>query len=1024
MKNFFTFVLSLFIFLPSLTFAVDVGLNCPIVWQWSSTGYTSCTGSGFPVNPPGTSGTVNTPGNSTVQPVTGTLSCDNDGTNQNATTNTTINFIDRGCWKPGNESTHVGGKCNCGTGPNAAGTITGSLTLNASAPSGGQCTVTGSASASVSSGTTEKRAQMHFNSLSGGLNSQGGIPSTFNINPRTINVGSSITGFLGESAGWGPEFPATRELDRDTVTCGSGTGPGTGYCGDSLVQNPNAGGGLEQCDLGLQNGVAGSSCSATCQTVSVGGLCGNFVVNSPEQCDLGTQGVQNPAHAFPSPGQNGVAGSGCSTTCQSTGVSCGNGTLDSGEACDASASNGQCSGNSTCNSSCTCVTTGTPGYNIACASGVSCNGVFQPGSGTAQPTCVGVNSNAQYSTLAQCQNGLSNSSCPAMKNITVTATPPVVQSGGMYTTNLSLSLNASWQNFGPSFGSNAYAALCEDGSSFLTNCGPFLSPVLYSRNITKVSDPFAWNPGQSKMFYGGVVTGQWNGTNTDYYEDFKCSVDVNANPNNTPINIGWTSNYTPKDKTVPALATEILYVNTEGRTNCSISGAMTVSPVSFSSYAVNNQPAGNYSYALTCPGVASPVSATLNVTPSGYGPSVTCSPSPQNVPATFTLGVSGFTLDPTCNVTLNGVPDGSVMVPGTLVRSTPGTYVVTCSRGGQSASANCVAQTPTVINSYACISNACSTACGGKIQPECTFASNGQCSASGCGGGSCGDEICSASECGSCVQDCLNSPVCTDGAECVNVTASPNPVVIGRDTSVTISATVLNTGNSIWSNQYKLRKIGGTLPTIAGPISMINPNVIPGQSRIFSITATVPATAGTYSTQWRLEDNAGNVFGDMCPSATLNVPVVLAACVNGANDDGAADGMDCDDPQCNLNGVAGQCCNGQNGRPLWNSETDQCGTTTNHTLTANPQLIRQGGTSQLRWTTGGATGCYLSGLKAPLSFGGYNLDVNSDGTMDGWTIAYDGSADVTGIQSKLTYQLYCSSVPRSATISVIKINEI
>jgi fibro-slime domain-containing protein len=115
----------------------------------------------------------------------------------------------------------------------------------------------------------------------------------------------------------------------------------TPVCGDGRVE---AG---EQCDAGSAlNGVAGSGCTATCQLVAgyvcptpgqaCVRICGNGVINANlgEQCDAGAQ--------------NGVAGSGCSSTCQivtdysCTGapsvctltVVCGNGRVDAGEQCD------------------------------------------------------------------------------------------------------------------------------------------------------------------------------------------------------------------------------------------------------------------------------------------------------------------------------------------------------------------------------------------------------------------------------------------------------------------------------------------------------------------------------------------------------------------------------------------------------------------------------------------------------------------------------------------------------------------
>ncbi len=44
---------------------------------------------------------------------------------------------------------------------------------------------------------------------------------------------------------------------------------GVTYCGDGIIQNPDSYGVHEQCDLGSQNGVSGSGCSSSCQVENV-----------------------------------------------------------------------------------------------------------------------------------------------------------------------------------------------------------------------------------------------------------------------------------------------------------------------------------------------------------------------------------------------------------------------------------------------------------------------------------------------------------------------------------------------------------------------------------------------------------------------------------------------------------------------------------------------------------------------------------------------------------------------------------
>ena len=150
---------------------------------------------------------------------------------------------------------------------------------------------------------------------------------------------------------------------------------GAPVCGDGLVETG------EQCDLGAQDGVSGSGCSATCQIVqgyycpqpnkTCVSECGDGVVQADngETCDLGSQ--------------NGVAGSGCSATCTVMAgclcplgrpplchpggahpVSVGDGIVESGEQCDLGAQNGVVG--SGCLSNCSIA----PGF--FCDAGTSC----------------------------------------------------------------------------------------------------------------------------------------------------------------------------------------------------------------------------------------------------------------------------------------------------------------------------------------------------------------------------------------------------------------------------------------------------------------------------------------------------------------------------------------------------------------------------------------------------------------------------------------------------------------------------
>ncbi|MCP4414991.1 MAG: hypothetical protein GY805_00110 [Chloroflexi bacterium] len=78
-----------------------------------------------------------------------------------------------------------------------------------------------------------------------------------------------------------------------------------------------------------------------------------------------------------------------------------------------------------------------------------------------------------------------------------------------------------------------------------------------------------------------------------------------------------------------------------------------------------------------------------------------------------------------------------------------------------------------------------------------------------------------------------------------------------------------NTGNVAWDNDYKLVFVDGSAMTKKTTQSL--PNVQPGQEANFSITFTVPAQSGTYFSDWRLQDNQGNLFGDFVFTRIISV---------------------------------------------------------------------------------------------------------------------------------------------------------
>lgn len=119
-------------------------------------------------------------------------------------------------------------------------------------------------------------------------------------------------------------------------TCQNGVCTVAPLCGNGVVETG------EQCDLGSSgNGACPKTCSATCTTnTCTSQVCGNGVREGTEQCDNGAN--------------NGACPKTCSSTCETntcTTQSCGNGVVETGEQCDNGANNGACP--KTCSSTCT-----------------------------------------------------------------------------------------------------------------------------------------------------------------------------------------------------------------------------------------------------------------------------------------------------------------------------------------------------------------------------------------------------------------------------------------------------------------------------------------------------------------------------------------------------------------------------------------------------------------------------------------------------------------------------------------------
>lgn len=472
---------------------------------------------------------------------------------------------------------------------------------------------------------------------------------------------------------------------------------------------------------------------------------------------------------------------------------------------------------------------------------------------------------------------------------------------------------------------------------------------------------------------------------------------VVGGPQVTPINIGWTPApvFDPQAKTVnlasgQTATSEALHVTTGGRTNCSLTGIFDSSegPISITpsisptaNYAVNVGP-GNYSYTIAC-GDGSMKQATLNVNAS----------------------------TPVCGN--NTLESGEQCDDGNIVN-------------GDGCSSLC--QTETGPAGYVCLAGACSTACGGASQPPCTYANLGMCNAAGCGGGICGDAICNGAEtCSSCPQDCGICPSSLNAA-CASspeVSYSPRPAVAGKVFS--LSFRFINTGSESWSagSVYRARGISSYGPwntylnlsnSVAGGLNLItNPD--------FSTTLFAPLlTDGSsqvvnYPLSYSMSKN-GTIFGMTCEPSGGVVEVRNPECNDGVdNSDNEDNLIDCADPACWTGGQVG---NGMCQKEKDDERDPVSGVVLK--ISANPQLVRFGGASNIGYEVNECNVINDKGATVPGVW-----ELRQDGTLrESGTQTTSGPRiyPLTNILAKTTFTVSCGGTTKSATVSVIKINEI
>jgi uncharacterized protein affecting Mg2+/Co2+ transport len=80
---------------------------------------------------------------------------------------------------------------------------------------------------------------------------------------------------------------------------------------------------------------------------------------------------------------------------------------------------------------------------------------------------------------------------------------------------------------------------------------------------------------------------------------------------------------------------------------------------------------------------------------------------------------------------------------------------------------------------------------------------------------------------------------------------------------------VKNTGNVAWGDGYKLVFTDGTAMTKKTTQPL--PNVAPGQETNVSVEFTVPMPPGVYFSDWRLQNDRGDLFGDILFTRIISV---------------------------------------------------------------------------------------------------------------------------------------------------------
>ena len=629
-------------------------------------------------------------------------------------------------------------------------------------------------------------------------------------------------------------------------------------------------------------------------------------------------------------GSTGVA---CGTTgsCVSAGATCsgivtgcGNGITETGEQCDLGEQNGVTG--SGCSSSCTTVEVGVPFVDIGF--------------------------NGAYSKSASVQ--LTSGQTTTSKTIFVTSRD-ISQAGNC---DIQKQSGSSWNTVGTQVLQNTSSSQAVNGLTAGTH------NFRYScANGQSISSP--------------------------------ATLTVISDPSEIPINIGWNPpSYSQKTMQTTAPGSGTVYITTGGRSGCSLIGNFTGSSQTISAnptagygYSISGRPLGTNTYTLSCPGVASSVSADLIVQlqeqqysciGSGAGTCQACDGG-SGQPACSSTGIGSSNV-------CGGVCPVDVPLETTGWQCSPSNSTGPCAPCGGT---NQECESPTPFSSKIACESSSANSCGPIVVPVLNAA-------------------------------CAPNPAISGRS---GISYSPKPALSGRTFNVSFGFINSGTENWIEGNIFRAKATG-----FSGTFLNLENGLVGGsnltQNPFFSTTLTAPTlpdgqnSISTFPLNYVMTKN-NTPFGTSCEPDNGVIEVRNPECNDGIDNSDSEDVLiDCADNGCWTGGVVGTgVCD-----KLDDNEKDPVPGVVLK-ISANPQLVRQRGNSTINYEV---NQCEITNEKGNKVSATWELRDGTSGLVDSGTGTSNGQRllPVTNILNKTTFTLSCGGSSRSATISVIKINEI